>query len=214
MTNWVASSYFDSGLGRFLVSPGFAGLATVLGGAVAYLAVLKQLRQAAQDRRQERSDASEVQKRQDRRRHIDMQLASKAQFLELRRDTYIAYAKSNWDLYEAGLALRAVHEDPRGSDAKRAMLLYEDLPTAVARLAAIVAAAESLKTVAWSRLNLVAPLQVHDAAIELSGQLSSMAHKIKEGSWGERDWQAFTGAALAFESAARADLRLDVDLED
>lgn len=49
------AGFYEAGLGRFLVSPGFGGVAVLLGGAVAYLAA----RRTSRDTRAETSAAAE-----------------------------------------------------------------------------------------------------------------------------------------------------------
>lgn len=50
----VARGFFDAGLGRFLVSPGFGGASALLGGVLAYLAAARKTGADRENERQKR----------------------------------------------------------------------------------------------------------------------------------------------------------------
>ncbi len=50
----VMAGFFDTGAGRFLISPGFGGAAALLGGVLAFLAARQQLVHSREASRQER----------------------------------------------------------------------------------------------------------------------------------------------------------------
>ena len=50
----ITRGFFDAGLGRFLISPGFGGASALLGGVLAYLAAQRKTRTDRENERQKR----------------------------------------------------------------------------------------------------------------------------------------------------------------